>query len=203
MSIDTLRKSDGSYSAASYRTIKSTVHAGHTEHLQTERGVAVFHPYTPTNTGRPGIMIDWRPTMADGTSLCTDKECEVFDLKAQGTDSIRWAYERLNGSLDTDLVPNTPYSVFANQAVREGCVLAVIGDEALIEYEMPGRHGPVTSALRIQRFIGDQPVGDYRSVSYHNVPKKWLAAIRAAGMTDWLGMGQRTTTRIPFPTNED
>jgi len=202
MSIDTLR-TNGGYRAATYNDIKATVHAGHTEHLQTERGVVAFRPYE--GGGRrdkiTGVERKGHWVMADFYPLGGREGHETVDFPRNDVELIAWAMERLNGSCDCTLEPNDCLDVWANQAEREAVVLAVLGDTAILEYEMPGRYSTVpTSALRIQRFIGDEPIGGYRSVSYNNVPKRWLRAIQAADMTNWLGMGQGSHTRIPFPT---
>jgi len=115
----------------------------------------------------------------------------------------------LQARIDTyghDYDVNDSITVWSNQAEREGTVLALIGNEIIVEYEMPGttskwagHPAAPTSALRIMRFENGKEVGAYKSVSYRNVPKKWLTAIKDAGMTDWIGMSQASTTRIPFP----
>ena len=105
--------------------------------------------------------------------------------------------------------PNDSVEVYSNQAWREGCVLAVIGDKVLVEYEMPGttskwanHPAQPTSALRVCTAVNGElaECGFGKSISYNNVPKFWLHAIRAAGMQDWIGMGQGSRTRIPFPS---
>ena len=69
--------------------------------------------------------------------------------------------------------------VHVNQGVRQAYVLAVLGDEALIEYEMPKG----TTALWVIRRYHPQPAC-LRVISYRTCPKKWLDAIEAAG-TVW------------------
>lgn len=64
-----------------------------------------------------------------------------------------------------------------NQGLREAWVLAVIGDEALIEYEMPRG----TTAL----WIVDAYFWGYkRNVSYSNLPTRWLKAMIDEGV-EW------------------
>lgn len=92
---------------------------------------------------------------------------------------------------------NDGLTVYVNQAEREATVLAVIDDEILIEYEMPAG----TSALLK---FNVSPGGELRNqvnYSYHKVPQKWTMAILEAGMTNWIGRGQRSHVRIPFPAD--
>lgn len=89
---------------------------------------------------------------------------------------------------------NDAITYWSNQAHREATVLAVIEDEIILEYEMPAG----TSAL----VKCNVRYGDLRgrtNYSYNAVPRKWLMAILGADMTNWIGMGQRSIVRIPFP----
>jgi len=178
--IDALKNGDGTFRRAGYGIIKGAMNCGHTAHLETERGVVAFRPFKDPGS----LMRQWRldfygPYQDDIANR--DSENAMFHA-TEKIDLIRWAFEHLNGSMDTWLEPNNGIDVWANQAEREGFVLATIGDEVLIEYEMPGTtakyaHHPAQpwSSLRIIKTIGLIPVGDYRSVSYTAVPKKWLA----------------------------
>jgi hypothetical protein len=74
------------------------------------------------------------------------------------------------------------WDVYANQGLREGWVLAVIGNDVLVEYTMPKG----TTALRIVKTSG---LAGFQNVSYRNVPRKWLEAIVAAGSV-WEGKAQ-------------
>jgi len=221
MSIDTLKRKDGTYRPADYRDIKRAVDCGHTEHLRRDGITVALRPFTAdrdSDKPRKAITVDvYGPHTADPEDRDCDSRDFVFGVFGAHLETCRYIYERLNGSSDTLLQPNDAIDVFANQAEREGTVLATLGDQAIIEYEMPGttsqygynrRTGQYahpadpTSALRIVTTVGTEMVGDYQAVSYNRVPKKWLAAIRDADMTDWIGMGQRSTTRIPFPGEE-
>lgn len=218
MSIDTLRI-DGGFRRANYRIIKKMLLAGHTEHLQTEHGTVAIRPYVgERTTGKyvdrkyvdvqvpdKCVTID-RDTRAPGCT--TEGESQDFSLRNDMTAAIRYVFEYLNGNLDTWWGAGDSIEVWSNQAEREGCVLATIGDQAILEYEMPGTTtqwqcrgrtmGRVTSALRIITTIGNETI-TFKACSYNAVPKRWLAAIRAEGMDDWIGMGQRSHDRIPFP----
>lgn len=80
--------------------------------------------------------------------------------------------------------PNDSLRVDVNQGMRDAYVLAVIGNEALIEYEMPSG----TTALWVIRADRPEP-HKIRNVSYRSCPQKWLDAIEEAG-TEWEGNGQ-------------
>jgi hypothetical protein len=206
--IDALLKEDGTFKPASYWWIAGARDCGHTAHLETEHGVVAFRPYKDRED-KPRWRLDFYGPYQEHIANRDSENADFGDSYMDRIDLIRWAYKHLNGSLDTLYQPNDGIEVYANQAEREGYVLATIGDEVLLEYEMPGttakwaNHPAVPwSALRVIKTIGKQPVGDYKSVSYNNVPKKWLKAIEAAGTTDWIGMGQKGSTRIPFPSQE-
>jgi hypothetical protein len=212
MSTDTLRLKDATYRPADYCDIDVAVSCGHTEHLQTARGIIAIRPYegggrrdlitgVEREKGSKHLMLDWQPQDGDRSRLRADDETTDFKLVDKHSwrpnekdDAIRWIYERLNGAVECTLEPDDSIMVWANQAKREAFILAVIDDEAIMEYEMPAG----TSALRIMQFIGDQDTGGYRTASYKNVPKRWLNAIREAGTTGWIGEGQRCGY-VPFP----
>jgi hypothetical protein len=71
-----------------------------------------------------------------------------------------------------------------NQGKRKAFVLAVLGDEALIEYEMPAG----TTALWVINAHHPHP-GCKRNVAYNSCPKKWLRAMEEAGSV-WEGNSQ-------------
>jgi hypothetical protein len=69
---------------------------------------------------------------------------------------------------------NDRLAVEANQSLRTAFVLAVLDDEALIEYHMPG-------GKTFLRVIHATMHGEIRSVSPKSIPKKWAAAMETAG----------------------
>ncbi len=78
-------------------------------------------------------------------------------------------------------------TITRNQGKREAVVLAVIGDEVLIEYTMPKG----TTALSFTSHTAiENDQEDYKAVSYRNVPVKWLKAIVEEGL-EWVGYDQR------------
>jgi hypothetical protein len=83
--------------------------------------------------------------------------------------------------------------LLVNQGWRPAWVLAELDGEALIEYEMPNG----TSALRIatagalaEDWVNLMP-WEYRSVSYHALPRKWLRVL-ARYDEPWVGDPQQT-----------
>jgi hypothetical protein len=74
--------------------------------------------------------------------------------------------------------------VFVNQGVRPASIIAVLGDEALLEYEMPRGSTAMWVILKNRH---DAPC--VRNVSYRACPKKWLKAIEDSGLP-WTGNGQ-------------
>jgi len=205
MSIDTLRNPDGTFRRATYAIIRKMLEMGHTEHLQADGGIVAIRPYA--------VQVPDKRVTIDTTEGGQYTQSQSFSLRDDMTAAIQYVFEYLNGSLDTWHKAGDGIGVWSNQAEREGRILATIGDQAILEYEMPGttsqygynpRTGGYrfearpTSALRIITTIGRKEIG-HKAVSYNAVPKRWIAAIRAAGMDDWIGMGQRSATRIPFP----
>lgn len=81
-------------------------------------------------------------------------------------------------------------TIHANQGERDAAVLAVLGDEALIEYEMPGG----TTALRV--VSAHDPDLILRRYAYTDVPLRWLRAMLEVG-SDWTGMPQQSHSLAP------
>lgn len=86
------------------------------------------------------------------------------------------------------LKPFDELTIFANQGDRPAMVLAVLGDQALVEYQMPKG----TTALRI---LASDDDGDGRTVSYTKLSLDWLKAIVDAD-TNWIGRPQQSGHRI-------
>ena len=83
----------------------------------------------------------------------------------------------------------TALYIWANQGERPATVLATIGPEALLEYEMPSGR----SALRVvcrHYHRGSDPGEPYKNVSYRSLPKCWLLEIIRNGM-DWIASPQQ------------
>jgi hypothetical protein len=178
MSIDTLRQADGTYRAATYHDAARTLMCGHTEHLQTERGIIAI-----------------RPVRAGGWNLTRSSHRDELQHFTSSLAAIRFILRHLNGSVGPAYEAGDTVVVEANQGKREGTVLAVLGDECLIEYEMPNG----TSALRVVQAIGYKLVGTYKTMPHGSVTRRWIEAMREQGTTDWIGRGQRQFTATPFP----
>jgi len=84
--------------------------------------------------------------------------------------------------------PNDTITLYVNQGRREAVVLAIIGQKALIEYEMPKG----STALR---FVNVAGTGNQQGVSYFDLPTKWLEAIVANGL-EWIGRPQKRRSGI-------
>lgn len=81
--------------------------------------------------------------------------------------------------------PGQYFQLFVNHGWREAVCLAIVGQEALIEYTMPKG----TTSLRIVKT--ENPEYLVRNVSYRQVPIKFLRAVVDTGV-EWDGQGQRT-----------
>lgn len=81
--------------------------------------------------------------------------------------------------------------VYSNQADREATVLAVIGDEILVEYEMPAG-----STAMLQFTVLGGELRKRKNVAYNTCPKRWIAAMVEQGM-EWIGAGQRGNVAFP------
>ena len=97
-----------------------------------------------------------------------------------------WYTGRVGCMGDRKLEPGFYLDVEVNQGDRHGVVLAVLGDEALIEYFMPRSQ---TTALWIVR--RDPPYGRVRNQSYYSVPIKWLRALVEEDGIGWAGFPQQ------------
>ena len=96
------------------------------------------------------------------------------------------------------LEPNETVLVYVNQAEREGYVLAVLENEALIEYEMPKG----TTALRIVP-ADNIDAYPYKSPSYLTLSAKWIVAMYEQGTLENMignpqGGGQRWLAKKGF-----
>jgi len=77
------------------------------------------------------------------------------------------------------------FSVLRNQAEREAYVLAIIGNEALIEYTMPHE----STTLNIVPNPYNRETSGYKTVSYRKVHTKWLEVMTANNIS-WVGHPQ-------------
>lgn len=151
---------------------------------------------------------DYRPSIE-----CSNRSrylmAESYDLlqKLHGDD--RRAYRYVNDAMlqanivkchESALITNeNPYGandgleVYSNQAMRDATVLAVLGDDILIEYEMPAG-----STALLQYTVRGGELSAMKNVNYNTCPKRWINEMRAENM-DWIGRGQRMHKPLPFP----
>jgi hypothetical protein len=105
-------------------------------------------------------------------------------LDAQEAESVK----RGQAIYKARVQPGETISIYANQGYRDARVLAVINNEALIEYSMPQG----TTSLRIiNAYQDEETAGRGRKMSYFNVPTKWLQAMCFAEI-EWDGNPQQT-----------
>lgn len=190
MNIDTLRTENG-FRDALVIDIERCLNAGHITHLQTALGTVAIRPGAQLIDGErvEGFTIDHTPNGVRGRSK--------FFAAEERTRIIRNVLRFLNGT-ENGWNANEDIDAVINQGRRDGYVLAVIGNQIIAEFTFPGTvSGRETTCLRIYDVLGTRLL-NWRSVSYNNVPKKWIEAIRnqAGG---WEGLGQRAAGPIPFP----
>jgi hypothetical protein len=82
---------------------------------------------------------------------------------------------------DWELWPGEGITLTINQGDRDGVVLAAIGTERLLEYEMPRG----TTALRVYDVVTERE----RSVAYRSLALKWLRVLVETGV-QWIGNPQ-------------
>jgi len=87
--------------------------------------------------------------------------------------------------------PGDRLSVYVNNGQRKATVLAVVENEALIEYEMPDQ----STALRVLFYPGPSR---WQRASYRTLPLKWLRAIVYDGLNDWIARPQQTHPSDPL-----
>jgi hypothetical protein len=158
-----------------------------------ELAVQAAEEYTPgslaTHRGLRNIYLDAFATQitwykAD-RQISSDESLTERDwrsIKTFGHDAGMKAVEK---ATQNKLKPRSTFQLWVNQGYREAFTLAVIGDDALIEYTMPRG----STALRIvDAFTWD----GHKVVSYRAIPQKWLEAMENEG-TDMLLMGNAQT----------
>jgi len=89
--------------------------------------------------------------------------------------------------------PGDRLQLDVNQGWREAWVLAVVDDEALVEYRMPA------GSTAMQIIQNNRRSNNGRSVNYRACPLFWQRAMRLAGV-EWVGRSQTGRTvemRVP------
>jgi len=107
-----------------------------------------------------------------------------------------WYADRIDPIGSMVLYAGQTVYVDANQAWREGEVLATIKDEALIEYQMPNGSSTMWVVKRVP------PYQRTRNISYYNVPKKWLKELVDTSV-DWIGCPQQLNPKKGMPLSPE
>lgn len=92
----------------------------------------------------------------------------------------------------TELEVGDMYEAWINQGYRPCTVLAVLDNQALVEYQMPKG----TSAL----FLVTMDNSNTRGISYFSLPERWVKAILEAG-SDWIGRPQQSRATAVINSN--
>ncbi len=208
--IDALRNDmfPGGYADASAKLIRGALDCGHTAHLQTRHGVLAFRPYTIDEIRTRPDGTQYFPGEAVGHNWLLefypngDREGMQQWRGRSKRAAVKFAYEQLNQRPHRFTRNGMYVSWFANQARRDAEVLCVIDDEVLIEYTMPGTtNGRETSALVLCRGEADR-LHHVRNYTHRKLPLRYIRAMHEQGTTDWIGLGQRETDAVPFPSTQ-
>lgn len=188
MNIDTLKRKDGTYATAQVSHIKRMMAAGHVTHIQTERGTIAIRP--GEHRGNKGWFVD------RAVAGITDKDQQRFFKRGEQVRLMRNAIRFLNGVLHS-LEAGYDCTVYANQGERDANVLAVKGEQVLVEYEMPAG----TSSLVLMAACGNE-LHRIKTYPHSSLPQHWIDAIHDQGWGSlWIGNGQRTHGTIPLPAH--
>ena len=190
MNIDKLKSASGTYRKATVGDIKQMLSAGHVTHIQTERGTIAIRPGIDKDQRR-GWMVD---RAVEGIA---NREQTKWFSRDEQVRLVRDVILFLNGTLHS-FEAGDDCVVEANQGIRDAYVLAVIGDELLVEYEMPAG----TSSLVLFSAVGNM-LTRINTVPHKTLPQRWVNAIHNQGYAHlWIGMGQRSRVSIPLPPKQ-
>lgn len=190
MNIDTLR-TGSKYRHATAKDIRKMLGAGHVTHIQTERGTIAIRPFSRDIDGDAGWTVD------RAVAGITDHGQSKQFKRGEQQRIIRAALVFLNGELHS-FEAGDDTTIFSNQAEREAYVLAVRGEQVLIEYEMPAG----TSALVLMSAMGNE-LKRIKTIPHQALSQDWVDAIRDQGNSYlWIGNGQRTHG-IPLPPHSN
>ena len=187
MNIDTLRVGS-KYRNATVNDIKRMLGAGHVTHIQTERGTIAIRPFSRDIDGDAGWTVD------RAVAGITDHGQSKQFKRGQQQRIIRAAILFLNGTLHS-FEAGDDVIVEANQGERDASVLAVRGEQVLVEYEMPAG----TTALVLFAACGNM-LTRIKTIPHKSLSQDWVDAIHDQGWsTLWVGRGQRSPQRIKLP----
>lgn len=188
MNIDTLKRADGSYRKATVGDIKKMLSAEHVTHLQNQFGdVIAIRPGRMRIDG--SLVLGWTVDRAPSGHTESSK---FFKRRGEQVRLIRNVFRFLNGSLH-QFKAGDDTLVYSNQANRDAYVLAVLGEQVLIEYEMPAG----TTALVLYAAMGEM-LTHIKTIPHLGLSQSWIDAIHDQGHAHlWIGMGQRRPAREP------
>lgn len=140
---------------------------------------------------------EYRGPLTDGSdeTLIRHAMAKYADYaKDVAHDAMSPSFARLWWPIKSELADKQPtvrcdagddVTVNINQADRDGVVLALLGDECIVEYVMPAGSSSLYIAL------ATEPAVKLKSVAYHKLTKAWRKAIAAEGL-DWEGTPQQS-----------
>lgn len=138
---------------------------------------------------------------------------EVYIWNVESVEANQKPIQVIRPFVDRSIAPVGPYPLRAghyfllhvNHAFRDARILAILGDEALIEYTMP--NGTTTlNILNVVDFTGqkrEKVIGPGKSIAYRSVPIRWLKTIVEDGY-EWEGNPQTKRGKYAdVPSAED
>lgn len=192
MNIETLKCASGAYRSAKVGDILKMLRADHVTHLQTSRGTIAIRPGV-IKLPFDDVQRGWTVDRSTGNAAVDRTQSKWFTRQEQRR-LIKAVLMFLNGKLHS-FEATDDVIVEANQAGRDGYVLAVIGNRVLVEYEMPAG----TSALVFFEAVGDQ-LYRLNTVPHRNLNQTWIDAMHDQGGADyWIGKGQRMSYAMEVP----
>lgn len=117
---------------------------------------------------------------------------DEYDTPEEAAQRVTQLQARIEAAM-LKVKPGQQVEVMRNQGVRDGVVLAVIEDEALIEYDMPGGFN-LLNLVPVIELEGEV----YRTVTYKALSIKWLRAVVDQG-EGWMAVQMNGYPRRPLP----
>jgi hypothetical protein len=202
MNIDTLKRKDGTYRSASVSDIKRMLSAGHVTHIQTARGTIAIRPGTRARAIPAGFVVvikgipDRGWTVDRAVAGITDRSQSKWFKVGEQVRLMRCVIRFLNGTMHSFEAGDST-TVEANQGERDAHVLAVLGEQVLVEYEMPAG----TTALVLFAACGNM-LTRIKTIPHNQLSQSWIDAIHDQGWGClWVGMGQRMHEAMPLPAH--
>lgn len=146
-----------------------------------------FVPRDATHGGPVNGWSDTETVIRHAVAKCAD------DAKVIAHASMSASFAGLYYPLKSALAAKQPdvpcdagdeVTVNVNQADREGVVLAVLGDQCIVEYVMPAGSSSLYIAL------ATEPAVRLKNVAYHKLTRAWRKAL-VAQCLDWEGRPQQ------------